>query len=82
MAHDAIQAFGDLGFARELSANVFLLAKTDEPDPRLSGTIHTAAEKIENAGDTALAVIGDVRDEDSVQRAAERGVDMFAASTS
>lgn len=58
-------------------ANVILLAKTDKPDPRLSGTIHTAAEKIEDAGGTALAVVGDVRDEDSVQRAVERGVDMF-----
>ncbi|MBN9619156.1 MAG: short chain dehydrogenase, partial [Actinobacteria bacterium] len=35
-------------------ANVALLAKTDTPDPRLPGTIHTAAAEIEAAGGAAL----------------------------
>ena len=38
-----------LRLARD-GANVVLLAKTDQPDPRLTGTIHTAVEAIEAAG--------------------------------
>ena len=52
--------------AARQGANVVLLAKTDVPDPRLPGTIHTAAAEIEAAGGQALAVVGDVRDEESV----------------
>ncbi len=44
--------------AARRGANVILLAKTDTPDPRLSGTIHTAAAQIEAAGGSALAVVG------------------------
>lgn len=62
--------------ARE-GANVVLLAKTDTPDPRLPGTVHTAAAEIEAAGGQALAVVGDVRDEDSVNGAAARAVECF-----
>ncbi len=47
-------------------ANVCLIAKTSEPDPRLPGTIHTAAAEIESAGGRALPVVGDIREEDSV----------------
>jgi len=63
--------------AGRLGANVVLLAKTDTPDPRLPGTIHTAAAEIEQAGGTALAVVGDVRDEASVQNAVDRAVERF-----
>lgn len=63
--------------AGRLGANVVLLAKTDQPDPRLPGTIHTAAAEIEEAGGTALAVVGDVRDEDSVQNGVDRAVERF-----
>jgi len=62
--------------ARE-GANVVLLAKTDQPDPRLPGTIHTAAAEIEDAGGQALAVVGDVRDEESVANAVARAVERF-----
>jgi citronellol/citronellal dehydrogenase len=62
--------------ARE-GANVVLLAKTDQPDPRLPGTIHTAAAEIEEAGGQALAVVGDVRDEESVANAVARAVERF-----
>ncbi len=54
-----------------------LLAKTDKPDPRLPGTIHTAAAEIQEAGGTALAVVGDVRDEASVQNAVDQAVERF-----
>ncbi len=47
-------------------ARIALLAKTDQPHPKLPGTIHTAAEQIEAAGGEALPVVGDVRDEDQV----------------
>ncbi|HXH36351.1 MAG TPA: NAD(P)-dependent oxidoreductase [Plantibacter sp.] len=50
-------------------ANVAILAKTDTPDPRLEGTIHTAAEAIRAAGGQALAIVGDVRSDDDIARA-------------
>ncbi len=62
--------------ARE-GANVVLLAKTDVPDPRLPGTVRTAAAEIEDAGGQALAVVGDVRDEASVDNAVARAVERF-----
>jgi citronellol/citronellal dehydrogenase len=58
-------------------ANVCLIAKTDEPDPRLPGTIHTAAAEIEQAGGTALPVVGDIREEDSVLGAVQQCVERF-----
>ncbi|WP_033288988.1 SDR family oxidoreductase [Amycolatopsis jejuensis] len=65
-----------LAAARE-GANVALLAKTDRPDPRLPGTVHTAAAEIEAAGGQALAVVGDVRDESSVDNAVAKAVERF-----
>jgi citronellol/citronellal dehydrogenase len=53
-------------------ANVAIAAKTDQPHPKLAGTIHTAAEQIEQAGGRALALIVDVRDEAAVVAAVER----------
>ena len=44
-------------------ANIVVAAKTAEPDPRLPGTIHTAAAEIEAAGGRALPLVLDVRDE-------------------
>lgn len=62
-------------------ANVAIAAKTTEPHPKLPGTIHSAAQAIEQAGGQALPLAVDVRDEaqvrDAVARAAERfgGID-------
>jgi citronellol/citronellal dehydrogenase len=58
-------------------ANVALLAKTDQPHPKLEGTIHTAAEAIEKAGGQALPIVGDVRDEDAVEAAVAQAVEQF-----
>jgi citronellol/citronellal dehydrogenase len=58
-------------------ANVAIIAKTDTPDPRLPGTIHTAAAEIEAAGGHALPIVGDVRDEESVAKAVEQTVAQF-----
>ena len=44
--------------------NVALMAKTDQPHPKLAGTIHTAAAEIEAAGGQALLIVGDIRFED------------------
>lgn len=63
--------------AGRLGANVVLLAKTDTPDPRLPGTVHTAADEIRAAGGHALAVVGDVREEADVQRAVDQAVERF-----
>jgi len=58
-------------------ANVTIIAKTDQPDPRLPGTIHTAAAAIEAAGGTALPMLGDVRDAESVAAAVNRTIERF-----
>lgn len=62
--------------ARE-GANVVLLAKTTDPHPRLPGTVYTAVEDIEAAGGKAIAVVGDVRSEEDVQRAVDTAVGRF-----
>ena len=58
-------------------ANVALLAKTAEPNPKLPGTIYTAAEEIEAAGGQALPIVGDVRDEASVAGAVAQAAERF-----
>src|SRR5882724_223259 len=58
-------------------ANVALIAKTAEPHPKLEGTVYTAAEQIEEAGGSALPIVGDIRDADSVQQAVDQAVDKF-----
>ena len=58
-------------------ANVALIAKTDKPHPKLEGTVHTAAEQIEEAGGRALPIVGDIRDEGQVEDAVRQAVDRF-----
>jgi citronellol/citronellal dehydrogenase len=60
-------------------ANIALLAKTDQPHPKLEGTIHTAAEAIEKAGGQALPIVGDVRDEEAVEAAVAQTVEKFGS---
>ena len=69
-----------LAIAKRLAAegaNVAFVAKTDQPHPKLPGTIHTAAEEIEAAGGKALPILGDVRDETQVATAVEQTVERF-----
>ncbi len=59
-------------------ASIAIAAKTSEPNPKLPGTIHTAAEEIRAAGGTALAIQCDLRDDNQIaaaiaQTAAEFG---------
>jgi NAD(P)-dependent dehydrogenase (short-subunit alcohol dehydrogenase family) len=65
-----------LGAAKH-GANVVLLAKTSEPHPKLPGTVHTAVADVEAAGGKGVAVVGDVRKEEDVQRAVDTAVEHF-----
>jgi citronellol/citronellal dehydrogenase len=58
-------------------ANVVVAAKTVEPHPKLPGTIHTAAEEMEEAGGRALACQMDIRFEEQVRDAVERAAETF-----
>jgi citronellol/citronellal dehydrogenase len=58
-------------------ANIIIAAKSVEEDPRLGGTIFSAAEEIEAAGGKALAVQCDIRFEDQIQNAVAKGVEKF-----
>jgi len=58
-------------------ANVALIAKTAEPHPKLEGTVYTAAREIEEAGGSALPIVGDIRDESQVAAAVEAAVERF-----
>jgi citronellol/citronellal dehydrogenase len=58
-------------------ANIAIAAKTETPNPKLPGTIHTAAAEIEKAGGRALPLAVDVRDEETVKRAIEQTVATF-----
>jgi citronellol/citronellal dehydrogenase len=58
-------------------ANVVIAAKTAQPHPKLSGTIYTAAEQIEQAGGHALPLEVDIRHEDQVCRAMEKTREQF-----
>ena len=57
--------------------NVVILGKTTEPHPHLPGTIYTAAEEIEAAGGTALAVPCDLRNAEQVEAAVAQTVERF-----
>jgi len=58
-------------------ANIIITGKTDTPHPKLPGTIHTAAEEVENAGGKAFARVMDIRDENQVQAVVEEGAAYF-----
>jgi citronellol/citronellal dehydrogenase len=58
-------------------ANVAIVAKTAVPDPRLPGTIQTAARAVEEAGGRALAIACDIRFEDQVLAAVAACVERF-----
>ena len=58
-------------------ANIAIAAKTDQPHPKLEGTIHTAAEDIEKAGGKALPLVVDVREEKQVAEAIEKAAAQF-----
>ena len=65
-----------LRLARE-GANITIAAKSDQPNPKLPGTIHSVAQEVIEAGGKALPVATDVRDEGQVKRAIEATVQQF-----
>ena len=58
-------------------ARIAIVAKTSDPNPKLEGTIHTAAEEIRKAGGQALPIACDIRDEEQVKRAVGEAVAAF-----
>jgi citronellol/citronellal dehydrogenase len=65
-----------LRLARE-GANIVVVAKSIEENPKLGGTIFSAANEIEEAGGKALAVQCDIRFEDQIKSAVEKAVKSF-----
>ena len=58
-------------------ANIAIAAKSVTEDPRLGGTIYSAAEKMNGAGGKGLALQCDIRDEEQIMRAVQRTVEVF-----
>ena len=58
-------------------ANIAIVAKTQEPHPKLEGTIETAMGEIEAAGGRALGLPCDIRFEEEVERAVVATVSKF-----
>jgi citronellol/citronellal dehydrogenase len=65
-----------LRLARD-GANIVIAAKTADPNPRLEGTIFTAAEEIEAAGGKALPLQLDIRDDAGIKAAVAEAVRVF-----
>jgi citronellol/citronellal dehydrogenase len=58
-------------------AMIAIAAKTSEPNPKLPGTIHTAASEITAAGGAALAIQCDLRDENQISAAVDQAAKEF-----
>jgi citronellol/citronellal dehydrogenase len=58
-------------------AKVAIIAKTAEKHPKLDGTVYTAAREIEAAGGTALPIVGDVRNDEDIEKAVTETVAQF-----
>ena len=58
-------------------AMIAIAAKTNEPNPKLPGTIHTAASDIRAAGGASLAIQCDLRDENQISAAVDQAAKEF-----
>jgi citronellol/citronellal dehydrogenase len=58
-------------------ANIVIAAKTTDPNPKLPGTIYSAAEEVKAAGGRALPLQVDIREEEAVQAAVAKAVAEF-----
>jgi len=65
-----------LKLAKE-GANIVIAAKSVEENPKLGGTIFSAAKEIEEAGGKSLAVQCDIRFEDQIQNVINKAVETF-----
>lgn len=58
-------------------ANVVIAAKTGEPNPKLPGTVFSAAQEIDQAGGKGLPIVCDIRFEDQVAAAVKKAAETF-----
>jgi len=65
-----------LRLARE-GANIVIASKSVEENPKLGGTIFSAAAEMEAAGGKALAVQCDIRFEDQIQQVVDKTIEKF-----
>jgi citronellol/citronellal dehydrogenase len=65
-----------LRLAKE-GANIVIASKSVEENPKLGGTIFSAAAEMEAAGGKALAIQCDIRFEDQIQTVIEKAVETF-----
>ena len=63
--------------AAQDGANIAVVAKTKEPNPKLPGTVYSAVDEINAVGGNGLACIADIRFEDQVQDAVNATVKEF-----
>ncbi|MFT3682633.1 MAG: NAD(P)-dependent oxidoreductase [Ferruginibacter sp.] len=65
-----------LKLAKE-GANIVIASKSVEENPKLGGTIFSAADEMEKAGGKALAVQCDIRFEDQIQNVVDKAAEKF-----
>ena len=63
--------------AAQDGAHIAIAAKTAEANPKLPGTIFSAAKEIEAAGGTALPIQCDIRDEAQIEAAISKTAEQF-----
>jgi citronellol/citronellal dehydrogenase len=76
---------GSRGIGKEIAirlakagANIAIAAKTADPNPKLEGTIYTAAEEIAKAGNgKVLPIQADIRFEESINAAVQKTIETF-----
>ena len=58
-------------------ANIVIAAKSDQPHPKLEGTIHSVVKEVEEVGGQGLAVKVDVRSEDDIDNLIKLTIEKF-----
>src|SRR5689334_14847778 len=58
-------------------ANIIIAAKSVEENPKLGGTIYSAAKEVEEAGGKALPIQLDIRYEDQIEQAVSKAAETF-----
>lgn len=63
--------------AAQDGAKIGVIGKTDTPNPKLPGTVHSTVKEIQDVGGEAIPLICDIRFEDQVIEAVKKTVDAF-----